>query len=107
MEQVGQLADQYWTASWRALLQWSYLYPEPMEQAVQLADQYWTASSRVHLQQSYLRPERTEEVVQLADQYWTANSHGVQREFRSVELMVVEGRPKWLGCQGSPAACPK
>src|SRR6266496_2741359 len=107
MEPVVQLASQYWTASSRAHLQQSYLRPELMEPVVQLASQCWTANSRVHLQQSYLRPERTEEVVQLADQYWTANSHGVQREFRSVELTVVEGRPKWLGCQGSPAARPK
>src|SRR6266496_2974253 len=78
-----------------------------MEQVVQLADQCWTANSRVHLQQSYLCSEPMEQAVQLADQYWTANSRGDQRGFRGFELMPAEGRPKWLGCQESPAACQK
>src|SRR5438093_11979004 len=78
-----------------------------MEQAVQLADQYWTANSRVPLQQSYLCPEPMEQAVQLADQYWPANSRGDRRGFRGFELMSAEGRPTWLGFEGSPAAWQK
>src|SRR5947208_16477549 len=78
-----------------------------MQEAGQLADQYLTANSRVPLQQSYLCPESMEQAVQLADQYWTANSRGDRRGFRGFELMPAEGRPKWLGFQGSPAACQK
>jgi hypothetical protein len=108
MEQVAQLADQYWTASAPVHLQQNYLRPEPMEVVVQLADQYSPASLRVHLEQSYLCPELMEQVVQLAEQYYlTANSRGDRRGLRGFEMMSGEGRPKWLSCPESPAACPK
>src|SRR2546427_13262574 len=102
MEQVVQLASQYWTASSRAHLQQSYLRPEQMQEAGQLADQYLTANSRVPLQQSYLCPEPMEQAVQLPGHYWTAHSRGDRGGFRGFELMPAGGPRQWPGRRAAP-----